>query len=405
MKSFLSAGILLLFSIASFGQCNVQLSVVQVNVNCYGASTGSIDLTPTGGIEPFTFLWSNGAITEDLNHLPDGTYSVLVIDANACTAAAEYKITQPAQPLSITTQPLPQTDCYGNHVEFAAGNSGGVGTITWQWQQRPPGLDFSAIGGADGSMLAIDNIGINKQNINGTEYRILITDDCGTVTSDPALLGVNSVTDIRPVTVNSTLCDGNSISYEVFTQGDVTLNGYEWSSNNGSGWNPLTDGINYSGTNTSELTIYAATSAESGSYHVTVTFTTLNQPSGITTCVETSWSRERNLVVRDPLMPPVISSSQQICYGNNPATLTASPATGGSGLPYYYQWQISPDGISWTNLDGEITLSCTPSALVSTSRFRIKTTDGGLPACGIAYSIPAVLTVNPLPATSAIYHQ
>jgi hypothetical protein len=185
----------------------------------------------------------------------------------------------------------------------------------------------------------------------------------------------------------------------------VILNGYEWSFNNGTGWNPLTDGINYSGTGTSKLSVSAATAAQSGSYHVTVTFSTLNQPSGITTCVETSWSRERNLVVRDLFVSPVISASQQICKGIIPAALTALPASGGSGPGYNYQWQISPDGITWTNINGETTLSYAPSAMTSTSLFRIKATDGGLPYCGISYSLPVVITVNPLPVTSAIYHQ
>jgi hypothetical protein len=405
MKSLLVAGILSVSSIALFSQCNIQVSAVLVNVSCYGTSTASIDISSTGGTEPFTFLWSNGAITEDLNNLPEGTYSVIVLDANACKATGEYVITQPAQPLSITTQPLPQTDCYGNHVEFSAGVSGAVGTVIYQWQQKPPGLDFTEIPGANGILLAIDNIGMNKQNVDGTEYRVLITDDCGTITSVPAKLKVNSITDILPAVVNSTLCYGSGISYEVFSMGDVTLNGYEWSFNNGSGWNPLTDGIIYSGTNTSTLNVGAATAEQSGSYHVTVTFTTLNQPSGITTCVETSWSRERNLAIRNPLLPPVLSSNQQICSGNIPATLTGSAASGGSGPPYNYLWQISPDGLSWTNLEGETTLSCSPAAMTSTSYFRIRTTDGGLPACGVVYSVPVLVTVKPLPATSAIYHQ
>jgi hypothetical protein len=405
MKSLLVAGIWLLFSLALYSQCNVQLSAVLSNVSCYGTSTGSIDLKPTGGIEPYSFQWSNGATTEDLNNLSEGTYSVIVIDANACTASANYTITQPAQPPSITVQPLPQTDCYGNHVEFSVGVSGTVGTVIYQWQQKPPGLDFSDITGANGLILGIDNIGLNKQNVDSTEYRVLVTDDCGTITSDPALLRVNSITDIIPAVVNSTLCDGNSIFYEVFSHGNVILNGYEWSFNNGTGWNPLTDGIKYSGTGTSKLSVSAATAAQSGSYHVTVTFSTLNQPSGITTCVETSWSRERNLVVRDLFVSPVISASQQICKGIIPAALTALPASGGSGPGYNYQWQISPDGITWTNINGETTLSYAPSAMTSTSLFRIKATDGGLPYCGISYSLPVVITVNPLPVTSAIYHQ
>lgn len=405
MKSLLVTCSWFLAVVSSYGQCNIAVSSVQVNAGCFGSSTGSIDLTITGGTAPLTFLWNNGAITEDLNNLSAGSYSVVIFDAAACTANAEYIVTQPLQPLTITNQPLPQTDCYGNHVEFSTSVSGAVGTVTYQWQQKPPSGVFSDITGATASLLPVDNIGMNSQNVDGTEYRVLITDACGTLLSASALLRVNSITSITPASVNSTICNGGSKWYEVSASGNIVINGYKWSFNNGSGWTELTDGGSYSGANTSRLTISNATPSQSGSYHVTVTFTTLNQPSGVTTCVETSWSRERNLIVRAPVQPPVITGNQQICYGNLPLTLNASAATGGSGPPWTYQWQTSFDGVTWSDLSGETTLSYSPPALTLTRNYRIKAVDGGTPACGTVYSLPVVIIVNPKPSTSVIYHQ
>jgi hypothetical protein len=53
---------------------------------CAGDS-GAVNLTPTGGNDclGYTFLWSNGATTEDLGNVPAGTYNVTVTDANGCT--------------------------------------------------------------------------------------------------------------------------------------------------------------------------------------------------------------------------------------------------------------------------------------------------------------------------------
>ena len=307
--------------------------------------------------------------------------------------------------LTITSQPLPQTDCYGNHVEFSVAVTGSVGTVYYQWQQRPPGGNFSDISGATSALLSIDNIGVNGHNVNGTEYRVLITDEFGTISSDQALLSINSITSLTPVVVNSTICNGGSITYKVFTEGNVTINGYQWSWNNGSGWTFLSDGGAYSGTTSSQLTISNATTAQNGSYRVSVTFPTLNQPPGDPTCIETSFTRERNLVVREPLLPPVVSNSQQICNGNVPSALMATSASGGSGPNYTYQWQSSHDVSTWTDIPDANILSYSPPALTATTYYRIAAIDGGTSHCGTVYSGSVVITVKPLPTTSSIYHR
>ncbi len=61
---------------------SLNLSIVGINAGIN--SLGSADLTISGGTAPYSFLWSNGATTEDISNLSGGSYFVSVFDANDC---------------------------------------------------------------------------------------------------------------------------------------------------------------------------------------------------------------------------------------------------------------------------------------------------------------------------------
>lgn len=60
--------------------------------NVTGTNNGAIDLTVNGGIGAYTFLWSNGATTEDITGLAPGVYSVVVTDGNGCAASSTFVV-------------------------------------------------------------------------------------------------------------------------------------------------------------------------------------------------------------------------------------------------------------------------------------------------------------------------
>ena len=49
-----------------------------------GTSNGTINLIPTGGTQPWTYVWSTGATVQDLGGLAAGTYTVTITDVNGC---------------------------------------------------------------------------------------------------------------------------------------------------------------------------------------------------------------------------------------------------------------------------------------------------------------------------------
>lgn len=74
-------------------------------------SNGAVDVSISGGSGPFTYLWSNGATTEDISNLTPGNYGLTVTDANGCTSQASYFVDLVQ---SVETGTLPLLVAYPN---------------------------------------------------------------------------------------------------------------------------------------------------------------------------------------------------------------------------------------------------------------------------------------------------
>ena len=107
-------------------------SATATNVSCNGGNNGTADLTVTGGTGTYTYLWSNGATTQDLTGLMAGTYSVTVTDANGCTATASVTLTQPTA--LVATATATNVSCNGGTNGTATVTAtGGTGAYTYSW--------------------------------------------------------------------------------------------------------------------------------------------------------------------------------------------------------------------------------------------------------------------------------
>ncbi|MCH2045332.1 MAG: SprB repeat-containing protein, partial [Saprospiraceae bacterium] len=118
----------------------------QINVFCNGGSNGSLDMEVSNGIPPYTYAWSNGAITQDISGLSAGNYSVTITDDIGCTVVGDFSITQP-DPLGINLDALVNISCNGL-VDGAIDISGTGGTApyTYAWSNGATTEDISSLG-------------------------------------------------------------------------------------------------------------------------------------------------------------------------------------------------------------------------------------------------------------------
>jgi len=74
-------------------------TLVPKHITCVapGMDNGEIDLTVTGGVQPYSYVWSNSASSQDITGLTAGVYSVTITDANGCVYIGSTEVKLPPQ--------------------------------------------------------------------------------------------------------------------------------------------------------------------------------------------------------------------------------------------------------------------------------------------------------------------
>ncbi|HPF51382.1 MAG TPA: Ig-like domain-containing protein, partial [Draconibacterium sp.] len=142
----------------------------QTNVLCYGDSTGAIDLTVSGGIKPYSYLWGpGGETTQDLADLPAGTYSIVITDSIGCTWDSPFVITEPTE-IQITLDAITDVLVNGTSTgSIEVSVSGGTPGYTYEWTD------------AAGTVVGTDE---DLYNQPAGDYTLTVTDANNCVSSD-----------------------------------------------------------------------------------------------------------------------------------------------------------------------------------------------------------------------------
>jgi len=90
------------------------------NVICYNQLNGTANAVVNSGTTPYTYNWTNASVSNNVNNLGIGTYSVLITDANGCTAQSSVTITQPTL-LQAFIPAQTNIMCNGNNTGAASG--------------------------------------------------------------------------------------------------------------------------------------------------------------------------------------------------------------------------------------------------------------------------------------------
>ncbi|MBV6442466.1 MAG: hypothetical protein EPGJADBJ_04184 [Saprospiraceae bacterium] len=148
-------------------------SISHMNVSCYGGSNGSLNLTPSGGTPEYSYHWSNGAVTQDLNNLVAGTYVVTISDMNGCLKVVSQSIAEP--PPLTTSAVITHVTCNGDmDGSINLNTSGGTGALTYDWS--PDGPD-----NPDNDLQDLDSLSAGVFSVTVTDMNGCIRSDTFTV--------------------------------------------------------------------------------------------------------------------------------------------------------------------------------------------------------------------------------
>ncbi|MGZ3864334.1 MAG: DUF7948 domain-containing protein [Bacteroidia bacterium] len=265
------------------------------DVRCNGQANGEAYAHSNGGTPGYTYSWSNSGTGTSQTNLSQGSYSVVVTDANGCKDTANFAITQPAV-LSHTVSAVTDENCNLSNGAATITESGGTTSYGYQWSSGQTSATVT--------------------NFPAGSYTVIVTDAKGCKDSASVTIGnIPGPTATAAQTTSVTCNAGANGSATVTASGGTTGYTYTWSN----GATGVKDSNLVAGTYT-----VITTDGAGCTFAATVT---IAQPTAVTVTA---------------------TSTTVSCSGGNNGTATA--VAGGGFTPYTITWSNAQTGTTATGL-------------------------------------------------------
>jgi len=278
-------------------------------ISCNGVCDGSISMTVSGGVTPYSFAWLGPegflASTEDISSLCAGTYELTLTDATGCEYTNSYTLTEPSV-VTIEVVGSVDLECSGVETgEASVASNGGCAPYTYSWSHS------AAVTGPVATDLG-----------SGT-YEVSVTDQNGCNSAGSVTIVINEPIDPLLVTIDevSLYPGGFNVSCPSSTDGYVNVTSTAGTEPYTFEWINTATGENVS--NVEDLSDVAC-----GSYSLTVT-----DGNGCQVNQEVD-------------LECVPSIDVQLDVQNNPCgsptaslgSIEVTSVSGGQGAPYNFSW-------------------------------------------------------------------
>ena len=256
-------------------------------------ANGSATANASGGTPGYTYTWTTTPVqnTQIANNLSSGNYTVIVSDANGCSAVTTVSVSPTGNVPSTTAATTNTVSCFGGSNGSAnATPSGGTPGYTYTW--TPSGQHAQI-----------------ASNLSAGTYSVIVSDANGCTATTTVAISQPTTAVTATSAQTTVLCNGGTNASATVTPSGGTP-GYTYT------WTPT-------GGNAQTANNLAA-----GNYNVTVT-----DANGCPKVIAVT------IIQPQPLSVP-ITPTNITCNGGTNGSAIANPSGGTS--PYTYTWNTTP---------------------------------------------------------------